>query len=82
MRMKTEFTDTEKICKYCYENNISLDKLDAGEVKDEGLKAFDLDTFRNDKLFYFTRNVKRFSEDIIIPDGFDVMVLRQPCSGS
>ncbi len=75
--MKMEFTDTEKICKYCYDNNISLDRLDAGEVEDEGLKAFDLETFRNDKLFYFTRNVKRFSEDVIIPDGFDVMVLRQ-----
>jgi len=77
MKITMDFTDTEKICRYCYDNNISLDAVDAGEIDDTDLNAFDLDAFRNDKLFYFTRNVKRFAEDIIIPEGFDVCVLRQ-----
>ena len=77
MKISLDFTETEKICKYCYEHNISIDACGTGTLSDETLSAFDLESFRNDKLSFFTRDVKRFPEDVIIPEGFDVMVLRQ-----
>ena len=77
MAIRMGFTDTEKICKYCYEHHLRLDSLDAGNCTDGYLKTFDLDAFRKDKLSFFSKDVKRFPEDDIIPEGFDVMVLRQ-----
>ena len=32
MKVEMDFTDTEKICKYCYENGLSIDALDAAPI--------------------------------------------------
>ena len=77
MKISMDFTETEKICKYCYEHSIKIDECVGGPVTDEALRAFDLESFRKDKLSFFSKDVERFAEDAIIPKGFDVMVLRQ-----
>lgn len=77
MKIEMDFTDTERICKYCYLHGLNLDSLAGGTYTDSYLDGFDMEAFRNDKLFYFSRDVERFQEDTVIPNGYDVMVLRQ-----
>ena len=77
MTVRMDFTDTEKICRYCYDHGLSIDAVDSGAFTDLYLEQFDLEAFRQDKLSYFSRDVRRFAEDVIFPEGFDVMVLRQ-----
>lgn len=75
--MKIPFTELEKICKFFYEHNMDFRRFLESDEDNVAGSLFDLDQLQMDKLTYFSHDQSYFREDLIIPEDFDVMILRQ-----
>ncbi len=71
------FTDTEKICRYLCLNGFDYDPYLSGAKEPEGFTAEQIRTFREDVLTHFARKQDNVGEDVTIPAGSDVMILRE-----
>ena len=71
------FTDTELICKYLYEHDLPLEPFLEGTTTPEGFTPEQVQHFRDDVLMKYAGSRYHFEEDIPIPPGYDLSILRE-----
>ena len=71
------FADTEKICKHLCLNGSDYEPYLSGAKDPEGFSEAQIRAFREDVLTHFAREQDRVGEDVTIPSGSDVMILRE-----
>lgn len=76
--MDIKLTEYEELCKYYYEHGLDMDTLLSGNTDYDVVGNFDIAGFKKDTLTQFARQIKEFNEDVIIPQGHDVMIAMHP----
>lgn len=76
--MEIKLTENEQLCKYYYEHGLNMEALLSDSADSTAAGNFDVTAFKEDTLTMFAREIREFNEDVIIPHGHDVMIVRHP----